>query len=108
MKSNFEVNNWLIDKMVDSVTSSFIDKQSVHKLDPTLENIISTCQAGLPNLIRIKGKDLLLILGNTGSGKSTLMSSLAFGPSNHKVGKVKVVCTQPDGKESIHWSKIID
>lgn len=95
--------------MVDSVSSSIhLDKESVLKLEPSLDNIISICQAGLQNLNKIKDKDLLLILGNTGSGKSTLMSSLAFGPDNHKVGKVKVVCMQPDGKESIHWTKIID
>ena len=35
----------------------------------------------------IKGKDIVITLGNTGAGKSTLLNSIVFGPGQLELVK---------------------
>ena len=41
--------------------------------------MIQTVQEAIQGLHMIKGKDIVITLGNTGAGKSTLLNSIVFG-----------------------------
>lgn len=81
-----------------------MDKSQIQDLEITLENIVRIGQAAFEKIACVKDKDLVIGIGNTGSGKSTVLSSLAFGPQNHEEKKIKI---QADA-DQYHWSKVID
>ena len=47
-----------------------------------LYQIVSILKAALIDLENIDGKDLVIVLGNTGCGKSTMLNSLLLGPES--------------------------
>ena len=55
-----------------------------------------------------QGQELILACGNTGCGKSTLITSLVFGTDKLEEVKVPEVRRLPNGKEKTFYTKFID
>ena len=57
----------------------------VSQMEPTLFNLVSVSTV-LFDIISpdVEGKNVVLIIGDTGDGKTTMMSSLIFGPEHLK------------------------
>ena len=47
----------------------------------TLENIVLILEEAFKYLSKIEGKNIILAVGNTGCGKSTMLTSLMYGPA---------------------------
>ena len=85
----------------------YTDKQVVRNLQLSLENIVNVSEAAFAKISHLKEKELLLAFGNTGCGKSTMISSLVFGPDKLEMKAVpekKMV----RGVEKTYYNKIID
>ena len=55
----------------------------------------------------MKGKQLVLAIGNSGSGKSTMLTSLAFGPEAlHEIDKVEEIVVQARGDAPAKMKRI--
>jgi ABC-type dipeptide/oligopeptide/nickel transport system ATPase component len=95
---------------IDTNTSNgidYTDKQVVRNLQLSLENIVNVSEAAFAKISHLKEKELLLAFGNTGCGKSTMISSLVFGPDKLEMKAVpekKMV----RGVEKTYYNKIID
>jgi len=61
-------------------------KDDIEK-EPNLYTVANVLQVAFQSLQAIDGEDLLITLGNTGCGKSTMLSSLLFGPESLEVTK---------------------
>ena len=51
-------------------------------MSPRLYQIVSILKAALIDLENIDDKELVIVLGNTGCGKSTMLNSLLLGPDS--------------------------
>ena len=83
------------------------DKAVVRNLQLSLENIVNVSESAFKKIDHLKEKELLLAFGNTGCGKSTMISSLVFGPDKLELKAVpekKIV----KGIEKTYYNKIID
>lgn len=50
---------------------------------------VKTCLQKIFTALRqVKGRDLVLLIGNTGSGKSTMLTSLVFGPDQLEIKSI--------------------
>lgn len=92
--------------MVDNI--DYTDKEVVKKLPLTLDNVIKVCEVVLEKIKeqKIENETLLLAIGNTGCGKSTMISSLVFGPNRHELRDK--LFDAVDGKKKKPKIKIID
>ena len=59
-------------------------------LELNLSNIVEVSKVAIDTISHLKDKELLVVVGNTGCGKSTMISSLAFGPQMHRLASVKL------------------
>ena len=59
-----------------------IDKESLKKKDCNLINLAMALKLVFDKLEAAKGNDLVLAIGNTGCGKSTMLSSIVYGPGH--------------------------
>ena len=66
----------------DGTLPPMIDKEEIKSLRFNLSNIVIVLREVFKRLDvkDLKEKDLVLAIGNTGSGKSTMFSALVFGP----------------------------
>ena len=55
-------------------------KQSIVNRQLSLRNLVDLLEEAIEALKILKDEDVVLVLGNTGSGKSTMLSSLIYGP----------------------------
>lgn len=76
-------------------------------MEPTLENLIDVCQAVFANLEHIRDCELIMAIGNTGCGKSTMISSLVFGPEMHELTNKKEK-KEINGVQKSFYKKVID
>ena len=60
--------------------SDILVKANVIKRELSLFSIQEVLTEGFKSLDKIKGANIVLVMGNTGSGKSTMLSSLLKGP----------------------------
>ena len=83
--------------MVDVI--DYTDKEQIKQLPVTLSNLVKVCKLAFDQIEKtgIQGKGLILALGNTGCGKSTMISSLVFGAKRHEVKKVKQTTKDKNG-----------
>ena len=65
---------------VDMTDADLIDKEKVKKLGCNLKNIYRVLQVAFKRLDPAKGANLVVAVGNTGCGKSTMLTSILFGP----------------------------
>ena len=73
---------------------SEIDLEAVKNLQFDLKNIVSVLRVAYNKLDERAKGDLVIVLGCTGDGKSTMLGSLMYGPKNleerYKSDTVKV------------------
>ena len=55
-----------------------------------LYEIVSILKAALIDLEKIEDKDVIIVLGNTGCGKSTMLNSLLLGPDSLEETTIKI------------------
>ena len=55
-------------------------KEDVKALPLDLFTIVSVLKTAFEHLKQIDNKELIIALGNTGCGKSTMLTSIIFGP----------------------------
>ena len=53
-----------------------------------LKNIVIILEKAFLNLKQLENKDIILAIGNTGCGKSTMLTSLMYGPQSLKLQKI--------------------
>ena len=66
-----------VSQMTDA---DLVDKEKVKKLKCNLQNIYKVLQVAFETLSPAKDANLVVAVGNTGCGKSTMLSSIIFGP----------------------------
>lgn len=71
-----------IDIFENDVDNPELTREYIQNLEMTLENFVRTLQKAFQNLEYLKGKNIILALGYTGCGKSTMLNSLLFGPES--------------------------
>lgn len=86
----------------------YSDKNVVKELNLTLDNIVKVSKAVFPKIQEARDKTLILACGNTGCGKSTLITSLVFGPNMLEEKRVQSIRTLADGRERVIYNRIID
>ena len=93
--------------MVDTIAPDLTDKSYVRNLQLSLDNIVNVSEAAFQKISHLRDKELLLAFGNTGCGKSTMISSLVFGPDKLEVRKIPEVRIVR-GVERTYYNSIID
>ena len=76
-----ESNDQLVDQEI-------LKKSEVIKRELSLSSIHVVLREGFKVLQKIKGAHIVLVIGNTGSGKSTMLSSLLRGPEFLEVKQI--------------------
>lgn len=66
-----------------------LSKEEVKKMPMTLDNMVLVLEQAYRTLQHINDANLILAVGNTGCGKSTMMTSLMFGSDALEVKKGK-------------------
>lgn len=56
-----------------------LEKENIESLKKSIANIAEVLKAALTKFEEASGKDVILAIGNTGSGKSTMLTSLIYG-----------------------------
>ena len=76
-------------------------KSEVIKRELSLVSIKEVLQEGFKSLEKIRGGNVVLVIGNTGSGKSTMLSSLLRGPKTleKKTITFNIEVLQKDGSK---------
>lgn len=87
---------------------NFTEKESVRKLNLNLESIVRVSEAVFPYIVAAKDQELILACGNTGCGKSTLITSLVFGTDKLEEVKIPEVRKLANGREKTFYTKYID
>lgn len=64
-------------------------KEAILKDGENLKNFVDTIHQAVQGLIKVKEADVVLAIGNTGVGKSTMLSSIVFGPKKLRTAKNK-------------------
>lgn len=70
-------------------------KEHCRHLPCTLNNLVSVLRVAFPNLSQVDNEDLIIAYGNTGSGKSTIFSSLVYGPDSLTVKTIEIESKVP-------------
>lgn len=83
-----ESNDQLIDQEI-------LKKSEVIKRELSLSSIHVVLREGFKVLQKIKGAHIVLVIGNTGSGKSTMLSSLLRGPEFLEVKQIQFTIEVP-------------
>lgn len=76
-------------------------------LQLSLEHIVNVSEAAFWKLNHLKDKELMLAFGNTGCGKSTMISSLVFGADKLELKTIEEK-RMIRGAEKICKTKVID
>ena len=58
------------------------DAESIKKLTLSLQNIVAVLQHVFQKIEELRGKDLVIMLGNPADGKSSVLASLIHGPDS--------------------------
>ena len=59
--------------------SKYLNKENVKPLQFNLDNLVMILEEAYKTLNKVNQSNLILAVGNTGCGKSTMMTSLMFG-----------------------------
>ena len=63
------------------------DKASIAKMECTLEHLVDILKWAFDLVKVVKDQDVVVALGNTGCGKSTMFTSLIHGPEALEIQK---------------------
>lgn len=64
-----------------------MEKENIEPLKKQIANIAEVLKTALTKFEDTKDKDIILAIGNTGSGKSTMLTSLIYGTNFLKEDK---------------------
>ena len=64
-----------------------MEKENIEPLKKQIANIAEVLKTALTKIEDTKDKEIILAIGNTGSGKSTMLTSLIYGTSFLKEDK---------------------
>ena len=70
--------------------ADLVDKEKVKKLRCELKNLHRVLQVAFDKLGPAKDADIVVAVGNTGCGKSTMLSSILFGSDSHEKKQISV------------------
>lgn len=92
--------------------ADILNKANVITRELSLANIQEVLTEGFKVLEKIRGANIVLVIGNTGSGKSTMLSSLLKGPDALEIKQIKFTIDVPN-KEGVmvrseRTKKVID
>ena len=73
-------------------------KKNVFQMQCNLENIMFVLERAFKNLKKLQNKNIILAVGNTGCGKSTMLTSLMYGPESLEMIKIDYEITVPSDK----------
>ena len=88
-----------------------LNKEVVEKMPVKLKSIYEVLIVAFEQLGVAKDADLVVAIGNTGSGKSTMLSSIIYGPDALHITEIEQTYTKKvRGKETIakRKKKVID
>lgn len=79
--------------------SDLLKKEVVKKMPMSLDHMVLILEQAYKTLVNINDANLILAVGNTGCGKSTMMTSLMFGPDALEIkrGKKEIEVPIPGG-----------
>lgn len=82
-----ELQDYLYTEIVD------VRKEDVKTMKPDLINLQRILKAGFKKVDQVKFKNIILVIGNTGCGKSTILNSMILGAEKLEfvVKKVQIV-----------------
>ena len=72
----------------DLSPEDLLNKEVVKKMALSLDNMCLILEQAFKTLMNIDNANLILAIGNTGCGKSTMMTSLMFGSDALEIKKV--------------------
>ena len=72
----------LTNSMSDFFDEMRIDKETLKNKECTLVNLAMALKLVFDELEAAEGADLVLAIGNTGCGKSTMLTSIVYGPGH--------------------------
>lgn len=78
---------FVFDEKNDSLV---VDKEDIMKMSMTLENVIDTLTQLFVTIEPGNDEDLVFCIGNTRSGKSTLLTSIVEGPESLRLEDLKI------------------
>lgn len=63
-----------------------MERKAIEKMSLNLENLIDLLKESMNCIPKFdqNGKELIIVFGYTGCGKSTMLNSLSFGPESLK------------------------
>ena len=80
------------------VEDGVLRKKNVFQMHCNLENIMFVLERAFKNLKKLQSKNIILAVGNTGCGKSTMLTSLMYGPESLETIKIDYEITVPSEK----------
>lgn len=68
-----------------------LNKDNIMNMSLSLDNLVSCLEQAFQEMKieRYANQNLVMAIGNTGCGKSTMLSSLLFGPESLKLSKIE-------------------
>lgn len=85
-----------MDATDSSQSSSILSKANVIKRELSLHSIKEVLTEAFKVVEKIRGANIVLVIGNTGSGKSTMLSSLLRGPQALEVKQITFTIDVPN------------
>ena len=70
-------------------TPQNFSKESIAKMECSLTNLVKILKWAFEKVKVIEGEDVVVALGNTGCGKSTMFTSLILGPEALELKKLE-------------------
>ena len=70
-----------VDQQIEEFQGGF-NKEQIKTLDLNLFELVRCLKEAFRNMVVVSGQDVVLTLGATGCGKSTMLTSLVFGPES--------------------------
>ena len=70
-------------------SEDILNKEVIKDMAVTLDNLVLILEEAYKKLTDINHANLILAIGSTGCGKSTMLSSLMFGPDALEMKKTK-------------------
>ena len=77
--NNIDFNDSSIAAYTNSNLTTILDKKHIVGLRLTIDNIAEVLKAAFTKYHEAKDKDIIVAVGNTGCGKSTMLTSLIYG-----------------------------
>ena len=84
------------------------DKEVVKKVKTDIPNLTCILKQAFKKLSQAKDKEIVVAIGNSAAGKSTMLTSLIYGPQSLKLTVITEKKMGPGGKEIERKEEVID